>query len=176
MGCPVGSLSRSLAGPGVCTQGHPGPRMPKNAQADVPSPGPRGVQVCWVFSPQPRSCGPHSQAQAVQAPEGLVRKEGNAVRLPWADCFLCSCEGRGGNAAPPSRYDGVGKVEHPPHQHKPGGPPTPTPAARTRPSVLHLPLTPVSSAPGPGQALDTDPDTAICKKFQQNSLVPNGRS
>jgi hypothetical protein len=80
------SMSTSVPGPGM-------PRHPKP-----------GAPACWGSFLHPQKLQtPQAKYMWSEHPEGLVRKEGNAV-ISWADCFPCSCDWGGGNTAPSPSY------------------------------------------------------------------------
>lgn len=105
------------------------------------------------------------------------------LRLPWADCFPCSCEETGGNTAPASLLQqGKGRWNRHSYSsrgantisHKPGG--LTTPGYQNQTSCPAFASHTYFCGQGPGQALDTDSDKTLCKeKFKRNNLVPNAR-
>lgn len=172
-----------MQGAWVCAQGCPGLGMPRQESQALVLGASRGPsRPAGLLSTTREAAGPQVKPRLSRPPEGLVRKEGSAVQLPWADCFPCSYERRGGNAAPAPPAAGEGEAEQalpaqagaPHHPHPPthatslvGPPPL---VARARPPALHLPLIPVSRVPG-------DPDKTLCKeKLKQNTLVLDARS
>lgn len=105
------------------------------------------------------------------------------LRLPWADCFPCSCEETGGNAAPASLLQ-QGKGRWNRHSYSSRGANTishksgesPTPGYQNQTSCPAFAPHTYFCDQGLGQALDTDSDKNLCKeKFKQNNLVPDAR-
>lgn len=131
-----GSLSHYLGVRGVYRACAEVP-WPRNAQAGIPNPGPRGTQgvpagpLCLRTTTR-KFQSPMAKRRFSRPPEGLVRKEGNAARLPQADCFPCSCDKRGNTASAPLLQQGKGRWNR--HatlnqgintiSHKPDGPTT----------------------------------------------------